>query len=400
MRLSDFDYPLPAELIAQTPADRRDASRLLVVRGGGQARMIHGTTEPDGRGASSRRSDEGAGRPPVTEERRPDAPQIGRQATESRELSGLEHRRFEELPSLLPDNALLVVNDARVIPARLHARKPSGGQVEIFLVEPRAGGVWACLVRAKSLADGTELELVAPRGAVTTTPAPRVTFLGRVDGEPRVHIDGPAEAWADWGEVPLPPYIERAPTEVDRDRYQTIFAQVPGAVAAPTAGLHFTPATLAALDARGIERASVTLHVGPGTFAPVRVDEIEHHVMHVERAHVPEATARAYDAARAAGRPIVAVGTTVVRTLESALREDGTLAPGPLETRLFIHPPRKVRCADLLLTNFHMPRSTLLMLVAAFAGRDRILAAYAQAAARGYRFFSYGDATLLEREAA
>jgi S-adenosylmethionine:tRNA ribosyltransferase-isomerase len=361
MRLSDFDYPLPAELVAQTPAARRDDSRLLVVP---------------------------AGRP-------------------------LAHRAFAELPDLLPRDALLVVNDARVVPARLRARKPTGGLVEIFLVERREvigdREVWGCLVRGgKALAGGLKLTLQAPEGRSPAGPPPVVTFLGRrpEDEEARVAFELPGGILAaldDWGEVPLPPYIERpaGPTADDRERYQTVFAQVPGAVAAPTAGLHFTPQVLARLADRGVERAAITLHVGPGTFAPVRHDAIEDHVMHVERFHVPEETARAHAAARAAGRPIVAVGTTVLRALESALDGDGRVTAGAGETRLFIYPGwpgGRVRSADLLLTNFHMPRSTLLMLVCAFAGRERILHAYADAVARRYRFFSYGDAMLLARE--
>jgi S-adenosylmethionine:tRNA ribosyltransferase-isomerase len=351
LRLADFDYPLPAELIAQTPADRRDASRLMVVPARGP---------------------------------------IG-------------HRGFAELPSLMPRGALLVVNDARVIPARLFARKPTGGAVEIFAVEPRGGEVWACLVRgAKSLHEGTELVLRAPRGRSPSGPPPRVTVSGRDGGEVLLRFDAPLlAALEEWGETPLPPYIARegGPTEHDRERYQTVFATTPGAVAAPTAGLHFTEETLAALAAGGVERASVTLHVGPGTFAPVRDDDVDGHVMHAERYLVPEATAAAHARARAEGRPIVAVGTTVVRTLESALRPDGTVAAGPGETRLFVRPGTAVRSVDRLLTNFHMPRSTLLMLVMAFAGRERILEAYAEAVARRYRFFSYGDAMLLEKSA-
>jgi S-adenosylmethionine:tRNA ribosyltransferase-isomerase len=355
MRLDDFDYPLPPELIAQAPADRRDASRLLVVPRSGP----------------------------------------------------LAHRRFSDLPSVLPAGALLVVNDARVVPARLHARKATGGAVEIFAVERRAadagGETWVCLVKgAKSLAPGAALTLEPPRGRAPSSAPPGVRFLGREGEDALVRFDAPLlPALDDWGEIPLPPYIAReaGPTEEDRDRYQTVFARAPGAVAAPTAGLHFTGETLAALEARGIERVAVTLHVGPGTFAPVRGD-LHRHVMHAERYDVPAATAAAVDAARAAGRPVVAVGTTVVRTLESARREDGTIAPGPGETRLFLHPGVRVEVADLLVTNFHLPRSTLLMLVMAFAGRERILEAYGEAVAARYRFFSYGDAMLLERAAA
>ncbi len=334
LRLDDFDYELPPELIAQTPAARRDQARLLVVPHDG----------------------------PV------------------------EHRGVRELPALLPAGALIVVNDARVVPARLFARKPTGGRVELLLVERVEPEVWKCMIRGqKSLVPGMALELLPPRGRTPSGPAPRARYLG--DG--RVGFDADP---GDWGEVPLPPYIERAPTEVDGERYQTVFARAPGAVAAPTAGLHFTEDMLAALDT-----VSVTLHVGPGTFAPVRVDDIEAHVMHEERFAIPPATAAAYAAARAAGRPVVAIGTTVVRTLESALDPDGTLAAGPGTTRLFIRPGRPVRAVDVLVTNFHMPRSTLLMLVCAFAGVERVRAAYRAAVAARYRFFSYGDAMLLHR---
>jgi len=354
LRLADFDYELAPELIAQTPADRRDASRLLVLP----------AADP------------------------------------------VSHHGFTELPDLLPEGALLVVNDARVVPARLFGRKPTGGRVELFLVGKLTHEgdreVWSCLVRAKSLEPGTALELLPARGRTPAGRPPRARFLGRFGDDLRVELRAPGGVLAaleEWGEVPLPPYIERGegPSDEDRERYQTVFARAPGAVAAPTAGLHFTDAILDRLAARGIERAEVTLHVGPGTFAPVRVENIEDHVMHAERYDVPPATAAAYAAARAAGRPVVAVGTTVVRTLESALGPDGQLAAGPGETRLFIYPGRPIGAVDLLLTNFHMPRSTLLMLVCAFAGTERLLGAYREAIAARYRFFSYGDATLLSR---
>ena len=281
---------------------------------------------------------------------------------------------------------------ARVHRARLFARKPSGGRVELLLVEDLGDPVWRCLVRGrKSLANGVVLELLPRRGASPRGAAPKATYLG--DG--KVRFDAPIfPVLDDWGELPLPPYIDRAagPTENDRERYQTVFARAPGAVAAPTAGLHFTDEMLAGLD-----HVSVTLHVGPGTFAPVRVDDVTEHVMHVERYEVPAATAAAIDAARSAGRPIVAVGTTVVRTLESALGADGRLAAGPGSTQLFLYPGRPIRAVDLLVTNFHMPRSTLLMLVCAFASTERVLAAYREAVAARYRFFSYGDAMLLRR---
>jgi S-adenosylmethionine:tRNA ribosyltransferase-isomerase len=339
VRTRDFDYELPPELIAQTPAARREDARLLVV---------------------------------------PRGP--------------IEHRGVAELPALLPEGALLVVNDVRVLPARLHARKPTGGAVEIFLLHPESDGTWRCLVRAKSLAPGTPLALVAPPGR--RPPPAELDFLGRDGEHARVGPVAPAVLEA-YGEVPLPPYIERPPTAADEERYQTIFARHPGAVAAPTAGLHFTEAMLAALAARGITTTPVTLHVGPGTFAPVRTDDADEHVMHAETYVVPAETAAAHAAARAAGRPIVAVGTTVVRTLESARDEAGAVTAGPGETRLYIRPGYRFATFDVLLTNFHMPRSTLLMLVCAFGGRERVLTAYGEAVRRRYRFFSYGDAMLL-----
>jgi S-adenosylmethionine:tRNA ribosyltransferase-isomerase len=341
VRTSDFDYELPPELIAQTPAARRDDARLLVVGVGGAA---------------------------------------------------IEHRGVADLPALLPEGALVVVNDVRVIPARLHAHKPTGGAVEIFLVQPEADGTWRCLVRAKSLAPGARLALAPPPGR--RPPPAEVTFLGRDGEHARIGPIAPATIDA-YGQVPLPPYIERAPSAADEERYQTIFARHPGAVAAPTAGLHFTPAMVDALAARAITIAPVTLHVGPGTFAPVRTDDPDAHLMHAETYVVPPATAAAHAAARAAGRAVVAVGTTVVRTLESARGEDGALRAGAGETRLYIRPGYRATMFDLLVTNFHMPRSTLLMLVAAFGGRERVLAAYREAVRRRYRFFSYGDAMLI-----
>jgi S-adenosylmethionine:tRNA ribosyltransferase-isomerase len=350
VRLADFDYALPEELIAQRPAAERDASRLLVL---------------------------------------------------SADAARPEHRRFVDLPALVPAGALLVVNDARVIPARLHARKPSGGRIEVLLTEPDAApGVWRALVRGK-LDPGTPLRLEPPRGRPAPAGAPpALTFVERLaDGTARVALPAGPGALEGWGELPLPPYIARPEglEAADDERYQTMFAAAPGAVAAPTAGLHFTPAVDAALAARGVTRVQVTLHVGLGTFAPVRVDDLADHVMHVERYDVPAATTAAYAAARAAGRPVVAVGTTVVRTLESAVSPGGaTLRAGPGETRLFITPGHCFRAVDWLVTNFHLPRSTLLVLVSAFAGRERVLAAYAEAVRERYRFFSYGDAMLLE----
>jgi S-adenosylmethionine:tRNA ribosyltransferase-isomerase len=352
LRLSDFDYELPTELIAQVPADRRDGSRLLHL------------------------------------------PAEGRAA----------HHAFTELPSLLAPGSLLVVNDTRVIPARLHARKPTGGRVEILLVERDSPTIWRALVRgAKSLTPGMRLALDAHDASALS-----ITYLDRDGGWCLVELRPSADedvldVLDRLGQMPLPPYITRdaGTTPADRERYQTVFARDPGAVAAPTAGLHFTDAVLAALRERGVSTVTITLHVGPGTFAPVRDDDLDRHVMHAERYRVPAATAAAVSAARAQGRPVVAVGTTVARTLETAWDDASrTLRPGGGETRLFIRPGHRFRAIDRLVTNFHMPRSTLLMLVCAFAGRDRILDAYRTAVAERYRFFSYGDAMLLDREAA
>jgi S-adenosylmethionine:tRNA ribosyltransferase-isomerase len=341
-RASDFDFDLPHDRIAQTPLARRDDARLyLLPRDGGPA----------------------------------------------------AHRTVRDLPSLLPSGALVVVNDTRVIPARLHAHKPTGGRVELLLCEPVAGagdGVWRCLggaskpIRPGPLAlDGADppmAEVVAVAGEYVD-----VRFDGDLDGYLLRH-----------GEVPLPPYIKREqPDPTDRERYQTVYARAPGAVAAPTAGLHFTPELLAALEAHGIRRASVTLHVGPGTFAPLRADALAGQTLHAERYVIPDATARAIAETRAAGRPVVAVGTTVVRTLEAAATPEGTVAAGAGTTAIFIRPGHRFAVVDAMLTNFHLPRSSLLILVAAFAGRERILAAYADALARGYRFYSYGDAMLI-----
>jgi S-adenosylmethionine:tRNA ribosyltransferase-isomerase len=330
MRATDFDYALPEERIAQAPLPERDGARLLVL---------------DRKG-------------------------------------GDEHRRIRDLPELLPSGALLVVNDTRVIKARVYGKKPTGGRVELLLCDPLGDGKWRCLGGASKPIRTGPLTLDGER-------PPRAEVL-RVDGEwVEVQFDGDGD-WLDRiGCVPLPPYIHRDAGADDVARYQTVFAREPGAVAAPTAGLHFTPALLAALEARGIRRAAITLHVGPGTFAPLRTDEVSQHVMHAERFVVPEATARAVAETRAAGKPVVAVGTTVVRALEAHARGDSG------ETRLFITPGFDFRAVDAMVTNFHLPRSTLLMLVAAFAGRDRILAAYREAVAREYRFYSYGDAMLI-----
>jgi S-adenosylmethionine:tRNA ribosyltransferase-isomerase len=346
MKLSDFDYHLPDDRIAQAPATPRDASRLLVVR--------------------------------------PEGP--------------LEHRVFRELDALLSPGDLLVLNDTKVIPARLVGRKPTGGKAEILLCEPLAGGLgraWRAMGQAsKGLRAGTVIELDGLSVRVV-----------RAEGEGfyEVELDREGEALAAAlaraGALPLPPYIRRAPGAEDADRYQTVVARAPGSAAAPTAGLHFTPELLARLDARGVARAAVTLHVGPGTFLPVRGEDLGAHRMHGERYEVPPAAAAAFEACRARGGRVIAVGTTTVRTLESA--HDGAgLRVGPGRTELFIRPGHPFRATDSLVTNFHLPRSTLLVLVCAFAGRDRVLRAYREAIDHGYRFFSYGDAMWLPGPAA
>ncbi len=332
---SDFDYHLPPEAIAQHPGERGE-SRLLV---------------------------------------------LGRTS---------EERRFADLPDLLDPGDLLVVNDTRVIPARLRARRPTGGRVEILLVEREGPASWWCLLRP-----GRRLPPGAPL-AIESGPAARVEE--RADGRCRLTFDQPiGPLLAEIGETPLPPYIDRPVEPRDRQRYQTVYAARPGAVAAPTAGLHFTPALLAALERRGIRQASLTLHVGPGTFRPVKAENPEEHVMDSERFEIPEATAQAVAATRRNGRRVVAVGTTVVRTLETAATSDGLVTAGAGRTGLYIRPGYGFRVVDRLITNFHLPRSTLLMLVCAFAGRNRVLDAYRQAVGSGFRFYSYGDAMLVDR---
>jgi S-adenosylmethionine:tRNA ribosyltransferase-isomerase len=360
--LSDYDFHLPEGQIAQSPAEPRDASRLLAL----------------------------------------DAP------------SGTSrHLGFKDVVGLLSPGDLLVVNDARVIPARLLGRKvDTGGRAELLLVRtvrsvpmdqvfaaPPDAEEWVCLGQAsKGLKPGQRVELAG--GSVARVEA----SLG--EGEYRVRFEALgssslAEVVEAAGKLPLPPYIEREPTAADAERYQTVYARAQGSVAAPTAGLHFTPALFAALQAKGVERASVTLHVGPGTFLPVRDDDVSRHRMHAERFEVPRATVEAVRRARSEGRRVVAVGTTVVRTLESAT-DPSTLAlrEGPGETALFIRAGYGFRQVDALVTNFHLPRSTLLMLVCAFGGKDRVLGAYREAVSQGYRFFSYGDAMFLGRNTA
>ncbi len=346
MHTSDFDFQLPAELIAQAPLPERDASRLLVLE------------RPSGR---------------------------------------ITHQKFLELPGRLREGDLLVLNDARVIPARLLGKKiGTGGKVELLLVRPTAGAStaaaleageqveWQCLGQAsKGLKVGAEVAFDGGLKAVISA--------AKGGGEYHVRFTSPLKtleaALEQAGRLPLPPYIDRVPDAADSERYQTIFARAKGSVAAPTAGLHFTPALLDALQSRGIHHAFVTLDVGPGTFLPVREGAVADHPMHAERCSIGEVTAEAIGRARR----VVAVGTTVVRTLESLGGEAGEKATG-----LFILPGYRFEVVAALLTNFHLPKSTLLMLVSAFAGRAQTLAAYGEAVRERYRFFSYGDAMFIE----
>lgn len=351
MKVSDFDYELPAERIAQLPAEPRDAARLLVHR----------------RGAEETRLDTVAG-----------------------------------LGSYLRPGDLLVLNDTRVLPARLPARRASGGAVELFFVEPAGEGSWRAMVRpAKKLRPGEVVEagggalrarLVARCPAKDGSPSPLWEVELEEQGCARAPVEELLEAH---GQVPLPPYIEREAAPADRERYQTVYATEPGAVAAPTAGLHLTPELLARLEAAGVETTRVTLHVGLGTFLPVAVEEAEDHEMHSERYQLSEESAGQVAACRARGGRVVAVGTTSVRVLEACSAEGGDPRPGSGRTDLFIRPGYEFRCVDGLLTNFHLPRSTLLMLVSALAGRERVLSLYRRAVEEGLRFYSYGDAMLL-----
>ncbi len=350
MRAEELDYDLPPALIAQTPLPEREGARLLVLE----------------RGTGS-----------------------------------LSHAHIKELPPLLP-RALFVFNDTRVIPARLLGQKPTGGRFELLLIERLAQLAqgrerWCAMGRPlKSLRAGMSLCLDSLE-----------IEIGERLSETLVEVrlwapEGVTAALERVGRLPLPPYIARAAGDadgalaaLDRERYQTTFARTPGAVAAPTAGLHFGPELLGSLKEHGHELAFVTLHVGPGTFAPLSVEDLAEHPMHEERFVLPSATCEAIQKAKAEGRPVIAVGTTVVRTLESAARADGTLVAGPGATRLCIYPPYAFRVIDGLVTNFHLPRSTLLALVMAFAGVSAVRSAYQAAIDARYRFFSYGDAMLI-----
>ena len=357
MRTADFDFGLPPERIAQHPAPRRDESRLLVLHRG------------EGR---------------------------------------VEHRKFRDLLEFLRGGDLLVLNNSRVIPARLRGRNArSGGRFDILLLEENTGNDWWAMVRpAKRARVGTQIVL---RGATDSDANVHAVVLEtNEDGHRRLQFSGSPDIRRELerlGEVPLPPYIRRTHAgemREDRERYQTVFARADGSVAAPTAGLHFTPELLKQIRGRGVQVCFLTLHVGAGTFLPVSAEIPAAHRMHEERFALDAETACAVNGAKAAGRRVLAVGTTTVRVLESvAAQNEGKLVKNAGKTRIFIHPPFRFQIVDGLLTNFHLPRSTLLMLVSAFAapnetrGREMILSAYAEAIRERYRFYSYGDAMLV-----
>ncbi len=345
---SDFDYHLPEGRIARYPAERRADARLLVL-------------------------ERGTGR--------------------------ISHRRFRDLPALMQPGDLLVVNDTRVFPARLTGTKPTGAAGEVLLLAPAGADDrdWEALVRpGGKLGPGRVLEIASP-GAGDDRLAVRILSVC-ADGRRIVRLESdlaPAAAIARFGQVPLPPYLNREAEPLDRERYQTVYAREEGSVAAPTAGLHFTAALLERLRARGVERAAVTLHVGVGTFRPVEVEDAGAHRMESERYDVPAEAAAAWGRCRERGGRVWAVGTTVVRTLETVAARGGGVGARAGRTGLFIRPPFDFRAVDCLVTNFHLPRSTLLMLVSAFAGIEPVRTAYEEAIRRGYRFHSYGDAMAL-----
>lgn len=382
MLVAEFDFDLPPELVAQEPPAERGTSRLMVL---------------------------------------------------DRVTGRITKATVRDLPDFLVPGDLLVLNDTRVFPARLLGRRvPTGGAVECLLLRRLEDDIWDALVHpGQKLRPGARFRVEGPAGAIegeiltrhtygrrrvclrpiarhasfhpATGPASPPAGLrndshpGRPGGDPEAGAEDDLMSLIEaLGHVPLPPYIRRPDAPLDRDRYQTVYARTTGSVAAPTAGLHFTEAILAALDRRGVERATLTLHVGYGTFKPVRVETVEAHTVDPELFEIPPETARRLEAARREGRRIVAVGTTTTRALESAVREArGAIEPGRRETSLFIHPGFEFRVVSALFTNFHLPRSSLLMLACAFGGRERVLAAYREAVAERFRFYSYGDAMLI-----
>ena len=339
MKRTDFYFDLPPELIAQTPLERRDASRLLCL----------GKTD-----------------------------------------GSIAHRHFYDLPELLRPGDCLVMNDSRVIPARLFGTRPTGGSVEVVLLRDLGGGDWECLTRpGRKTQPGTRLSF--GDGVLNAQ-----VVQARPDGNKVLHFEYEGiflEILDKLGQMPLPPYIKAELK--DPERYQTVYARDPGSAAAPTAGLHFTTELLEKLSDMGVKQAFVTLHVGLGTFRPVKEENIEDHPMHAEYCVISKETAKIVNEARSAGRRIIAVGTTSCRTLESFAREDGTLEEKSGWTDIFIYPGYRFRAIDALITNFHLPESTLIMLVSALAGRENVLNAYKEAVNERYRFFSFGDAMFI-----
>lgn len=337
-RLTDYDFDLPDSLIAQEPAPVRDRSRLMVL---------------------------------------------------DRKIDRVDHEIFSQIGNYFRPGDLLVLNNTRVFPCRLTARKPGGGKAEIFLLSEKALNVWNALVKGG----------LSPRKKVTLDSGIDVEIVAnREDGTKDVKFQGVKDIkniLAEIGKTPLPPYIKREATAEDAERYQTVFAEHDGAVAAPTAGLHFTRDLLHRLKEQGILSTTITLHVGPGTFQPVRTELITEHRMHPEQYEISQEAASVINKVRQDGGRVIAVGTTSVRTMETAASEDGTMAAGKGDSRLFIYPGYRFKVADALVTNFHLPKSTLLMLVSAFAGREKMLEAYRVAVANHYRFYSFGDAMLI-----
>ncbi|WP_163329051.1 tRNA preQ1(34) S-adenosylmethionine ribosyltransferase-isomerase QueA [Desulfurobacterium thermolithotrophum] len=342
MKVSDFDYELPKELIAKFPVEPRDSSRLMVL---------------------------------------------------NKKTGKIEHRIFKDIVEYLKAGDVLVINDTKVIPARLFGKLDTGGKVEILLVRQPGLNTWEVMAKpARKLKKGRKIYFDEELEAV----------VKKYSGEGKRIIEFVIKSNKDFmekleeiGHIPLPPYIEREEKPEDREKYQTVFARKEGAVAAPTAGLHFTTELLENLKSKGIIIKNITLHVGPGTFKPVKVENVEDHQMDYETYYVPEDTAIEINRAKEEGRRVIAVGTTVTRTLESAADESGKVKRGEDSTNLFIYPGYKFKVIDALITNFHLPRSTLLMLVSAFAGKERILNAYKEAVRKCYRFYSYGDAMFI-----
>ncbi|OGU13523.1 MAG: tRNA preQ1(34) S-adenosylmethionine ribosyltransferase-isomerase QueA [Geobacteraceae bacterium GWC2_53_11] len=342
MLVKDFTFHLPQDLIARHPSAQRDGSRLMLL---------------------------------------------------DRSSGAIAEDTFNHLDAYLKPGDLLVMNDTRVIPARLFGRKPTGGKVEIFLLRRVAGTheQWECLCKSsKSLQTGQEVQLEAGMVATVLSRSDSDNWLVGFSG------NEPFEIWLEReGHMPLPPYLQRDDSTVDRERYQTVIAREPGAVAAPTAGLHFTHEMLALLASQGVNTAFLTLHTGLGTFQPVRVERVEDHQIHTERYVIPAETAEAVNRTKAAGGRVIAVGTTSARTLEYSALQSGHVVAGSGEANIYIYPGYRFNVIDALITNFHLPESTLLMLVSALAGREFVLEAYREAVQRGFRFYSYGDAMFI-----